>query len=59
AAFYWPYGSEPERAELLLSNNENDGGTESRITFRPYETRVYLIASYVIRRPRPYKAGAF
>ncbi|NRR85454.1 glycoside hydrolase family 13 protein [Bacillus velezensis] len=44
AAFYWPDGSEPERAELLLSNYENDGGTESRITFRPYETRVYLLA---------------
>ncbi len=44
AAFYWPDGSEPERAELLLSNYDNDSGTESRITFRPYETRVYLLA---------------
>lgn len=44
AVFYWPDGSEPESAELLLSNYENDGGTESRITFRPYETRVYLLA---------------
>ncbi|WP_047476141.1 glycoside hydrolase family 13 protein [Bacillus siamensis] len=44
AIFYWPDGSKPESAELLLSNYENGGGAESRITFRPYETRVYLLA---------------